>query len=68
MDSGKLKDKDHKAMCAMLTSALEAFKEGTIGLDAAVGGLAHVMAALDKGNTEEAVSWFNQDGVTYFQQ
>lgn len=47
-------------------SVLDAYKVGEISRDDAVGGLAHVMAALDKGNAGEAVSWFTQEGVTFF--
>lgn len=55
-------------MDAFLERVLDAYKAGEITRDDAVGGLAHVMAALDNGNTGEAVSWFNQKGVTFFKQ
>lgn len=35
-------------------------------MEIARGGLAHVMAALDKQNTAEAIFWFNQDGLEFF--
>ncbi len=60
MDNGKLSERDHKNMDAFLGHALEDFKAGLITKDQAVGGLAHVMAALDKGNTGEAINWFEQ--------
>ncbi|MGF6444657.1 hypothetical protein [Paraburkholderia youngii] len=66
MKAGGLSDHDHKKMDAFLERVLNAYKEGVISRNDAVGGLAHVMAALDKGNTGEAVSWFNQPGVTFF--
>ena len=41
-----------------LGHVLEDFKAGTITKEQAIGGLAHVMAALDIGNTAEASNWF----------
>lgn len=45
---------------AFLGHVLEDFKAGAITKDQAVGGLAHVMAALDLGNYGEATNWFEQ--------
>ena len=47
---------------------LDAYKDGVITKKSAVAGIAQVMAALDIQNTSEAVSWFNQEGVEYFQE
>ncbi|KAB0471089.1 hypothetical protein K6V72_10425 [Ralstonia insidiosa] len=68
MKEVRLTNQDHKRMDAFLERVLDAYKAGEITRDDAVGGLAHVMAALDNGNTGEAVSWFNQKGVTFFKQ
>ncbi|ACT49613.1 hypothetical protein [Methylovorus glucosotrophus] len=61
-----LKKKDHKAMDAFLERVLDAYKKEEISKSSALGGLAHVMAALDIRNTGEALAWFNQDGVEFF--
>lgn len=60
MRDGNLTNQDHTNMDAFLGHVLEDFKAGTITKKQAIGGLAHVMAALDKGNTAEAVNWFKQ--------
>lgn len=65
---GSLTNKDHKAMDAFLGRVLDAYKNGEISKSSAIGGLAHVMAALDIRNTGEALSWFNQEGVNFFKE
>lgn len=55
-----LTERDHKNMDAFLGHVLDDYKAGEITKDEAIGALAHVMAALDKGNTGEAVNWFEQ--------
>lgn len=55
-----LTTKDHKNMDAFLGHVLEDFKDGEITKEEAIGALAHVMTALDIGNTAEAVNWFEQ--------
>lgn len=55
-----LSNRDHKNMDAFLGHVLEDFKSGAITKEQAVGGLAHVMAALDRGNYAEAIGWFEQ--------
>ena len=65
-NEGSLTSADHKKMDAFLKRVLDAYKNDEISLDSAIGGLAHVMAALDKGNTGEAVSWFNQNDISFF--
>ncbi|MGX7004898.1 hypothetical protein [Caballeronia sp. KNU42] len=64
MNEGKLTDKDRRAMDRVLERLLDAYKTGQLSR-AAVGGLAHVMAARDVGNTAAALSGFNQGGVSY---
>ena len=46
--NGYLSNNDHKDMDAFLARVLDAYKEGEISRSSAVGGLAHVMATLDK--------------------
>lgn len=62
MSSGKanLSASDHVNMDAFLGHVLDDYKTGEITKEEAVGALAHVMAALDIGNTGEAVNWFKQ--------
>ncbi len=62
--SGKLTTEDHETMTQFLEDVLNAHKAGDVTRDEAVGGLAHVMAALDIGNTAEAVNWFKH-GVEF---
>lgn len=56
----ELTSSDHQNMDAFLGHVLDDYKEGTITKEQAVGGLAHVMAALDLDNYPEARSWFEQ--------
>ncbi|GAB0079377.1 hypothetical protein [Pseudomonas sp. PS02290] len=56
----ELTDRDHENMDAFLGHVLEAYKSGETTKDRAVGSLAHVMTALEKGNYDEARSWFQQ--------
>ena len=65
---GNLSEKDHDSMDDFLARVLDAYKDGSISRNEAVGGLAQVMAALDIGNFGEAISWFNQDGVSFFKK
>lgn len=55
-----LSTSDHENMDAFLGYVLDDYKAGEITKKEAVGALAHVMAALDIGNTAEAVNWFKQ--------
>lgn len=61
-----LTTQDHRNMDLMLERVLDAYKAGTVSRDQVVGGLAQIMAALDKGNVGEAINWFNQEGVILF--
>lgn len=51
---------DHQNMDAFLGHVLDDYKSGEITKDEAIGGLAHVMAALDRDNYGEARNWFEQ--------
>lgn len=55
-----LTNRDHANMDEFLGHVLEDFKAGVITKEEAVGGLAHVIAAIDCGNYGEAVNWFEQ--------
>jgi hypothetical protein len=55
-------------MDAFIGRVIDAYKAGEISRDSVIGGLAHVMAALDIRNTGEAIAWFNQDGVELFKE
>lgn len=55
-----LTKRDHTNMGAFLVHVLEDFKAGQITKEEAVGGLAHVIAAIDIGNYDEAVTWLEQ--------
>ena len=67
MQGGKLSEQDHNLMDSFLVRILDAYKNGDVTRERAISGLAHVMAALDQGNSGEAVSWFKQKGVSFFQ-
>ncbi|TPG88266.1 hypothetical protein EAH72_33460 [Pseudomonas caspiana] len=56
----ELNDRDHENMDAFLGHVLDAYKAGDITKERAIGSLAHVMTALEKGNYDEARSWFKQ--------
>ena len=56
----ELSNRDHENKDAFLGHVLEAYKAGDITKERAVGSLAHVMTALEKGNYDEARSWFEQ--------
>lgn len=56
----ELNQRDHQNMDAFLGHVLDGYKTGQITKDAAVGALAHVMAALDLDNYAEARSWFEE--------
>ncbi|MDD5056504.1 MAG: hypothetical protein PHQ60_01925 [Sideroxydans sp.] len=60
MGTKNLTEHDHVNMDAFLGHVLDDYKAGGLSKEQAVSGLAHVMAALDQGNTEEARSWFAQ--------
>lgn len=53
-------DKDHGNMDDFLAAVLDAYRDGKIDQNRAIATLAHVMAAIDRGNYAEARSWFEQ--------
>lgn len=60
MASEKLTNADHQNMDAFLGAVLDDYRDGALTKEQAVGGLAHVMAALSLGNVQEARNWFMQ--------
>jgi hypothetical protein len=60
MGTKNLTERDHTNMDAFLGHVLDDYKAGTLTKEQAVSGLAHVMAALDQGNTGEARIWLEQ--------
>lgn len=60
MASEKLTSTDHQNMDAFLGAVLDDYRDGVLTKEQAVGGLAHVMAALNLGNVQEARNWFIQ--------
>lgn len=63
----ELTTRDHANMDAFLGHVLDDYKASQITKEQAVGALAHVMAALDLDNYNEARSWFEQ-GRKFIQQ
>lgn len=57
---GNLSDKDHDNMDAFLGHVFDAYKSGEISKERAIGGVAHVITAVDKGNYAEARQWLEQ--------
>jgi hypothetical protein len=66
MTKRNLTDKNHNEMDSFLSRVLDGYKNGDISKSEAISGLGHVMAALDIENTQEAVTWFNQNGLQFF--
>ena len=60
MATDKLTESDHQNMDVFLGAVLDDYRAGVLTKDQAVGGLAHVMAALNIGNIDEARSWFRE--------
>lgn len=55
-----LTDRDQREMTNFLSSVLDDYMSGQITKQQAVGGLQHVMIALDVDNYVEAREWFQQ--------
>ena len=60
MKDTQLKQKDHDNLDIFLGSVLDYYKDGEVSKERAIGTIAHVMAALERGNYEEARKWFEQ--------
>lgn len=68
MGKGKLTNNDHNDMDNMLKRVLQAYKVGEITEQSVISCLAHIIAAVDINNHEEARKWFQQDGIEYFKE
>lgn len=55
-----LNNKDHDNMDVFVGSVLDAYKNGEIVKEEAIGHLTHVISAIDNGNISEARTWFEQ--------
>lgn len=55
-----LNNKDHTNLTAFLGHVLEDFKAGEITKDEAIGGIAHMVAAVDRGEYQQASKWLEQ--------
>lgn len=58
MAADKLTETDHQHLDAFLGAVLDDYRDGVLTKEQAVGGPAHVMAALNIGNVGEARAWF----------
>ncbi len=56
----ELTEQDHVNLDAFLGHILDDYKNAFIGKEQAIGGIAHVVAALDIGNYDEVRSWLEQ--------
>ncbi|WP_417672405.1 hypothetical protein [Roseibium sp.] len=54
---------NHGKLDAFLGKVLDAHKTGEVSRIAAIGAIAHVVAAVEKGNESEAHSWLNSEEV-----
>ena len=55
-----LSSQDYQNIDALLGHVLEDFRAGSITKEEAISGLAHVIAAIDKGNYAEVTSWLKE--------
>lgn len=58
MREGILSNVDHAALDLFLNQVLDGVTSGTISQEEAVGGLAHVIAAIDIGERTQIAAWF----------
>lgn len=61
-NSSSLTERDHENMGTFLGHVLDDYKHGTITREQAISAVAHVMAALDERNYDEARNWLEQGG------
>jgi hypothetical protein len=60
MASDQLTETDHQNMDSFRRAVLDDYRDGTPTKEQAMGGLAHVMAALNIGNVGEARAWVKE--------
>lgn len=56
-----LNEKDQENMDAFLGTVLDDYKAGEITKEQAVGGLTHIVAAIESGNCGDVANWFRQE-------
>lgn len=54
---------NHGNLDTLLGKILEAHKEGEVKRSSAVGAIAHIIAAVAKGNTGEVASWTDNPAI-----
>ncbi|WP_170378755.1 hypothetical protein [Ruegeria atlantica] len=54
---------DHKKLDVLLGKILDAHASGEVSMMAATGAIAHVIAAVEKGNESEVEKWINDPDV-----
>lgn len=54
---------DHGKLDVLLAKVLDAHKSGEVSRGSAIGAIAHVVAAVEKGNESEVHSWLADDGT-----
>lgn len=52
---------NHGKLDALLEKILDAYKSNKVPRNSAVGAIAHVIAAVEKGNETEVHSWVNDE-------
>lgn len=60
MSADNLSEKDHTNLDRFLGLVLDRHKSGELSRARAIGTLAHVIAALDKGNLHEVRQWLEE--------
>ncbi|HEI8723375.1 hypothetical protein [Serratia marcescens] len=63
MTKCSLTNADHQGMNNLINAALDGYKNGTLSRVSTMNALAHVMAAIDIGNYEEARKWFQNPNL-----
>lgn len=54
---------NHGKLDVLLGKILDAQKSGEVSRGSAIGAIAHVVAAVEKGNEAEVKSWLNDEGT-----
>ncbi|WP_411352320.1 hypothetical protein PNH50_04165 [Leisingera aquaemixtae] len=54
---------NHGKLDALLGKILDAHQTGEVSRNEAIGAIAHVVAAVEKGNETEVHSWLNNEEV-----
>lgn len=54
---------NHGKLDVLLGKILDAHKSGDVSHGSAIGAIAHVVAAVEKGNETEVQSWLSDEGT-----